>query len=93
MINKSKDVRIDDVVDKSGVKEVQPFTTHMDFGIDGERWPNPPKGPPIKFDLYLEKPVSLIGFYKNRTQILGVTSQLYVFNVGSLHLSCERLTK
>ena len=46
MIKKTTNVNINDIVDTEGSEEIGPYETHMDYGIDGLRWPNPPKGPP-----------------------------------------------
>ena len=43
----------------------------------------------IRIDMYLEKPASFLGIYKNLVLIRGVTSCLYVFNIGPLNLSFE----
>ena len=45
----------------------------------------------IRLDLYLEEPASFFKVYRNDTIIRGVTSRLYVINVGQLHLSLETL--
>lgn len=43
----------------------------------------------IEIDMYLEKPASFLGMYKNLALIRGVTSCLNVLNIGPLHLSFE----
>lgn len=45
----------------------------------------------IRLDLYLEEPASFFKAYRNDAIIRGVTSCLYVINVGPLHLSFETL--
>jgi len=47
----------------------------------------------IEIDMYLEKPASFLGIYKNLALIRGVTSCLYVSNIGPLHLSFEIFKK
>jgi len=47
----------------------------------------------IEFDIYLEKPFRFLGIWKNQAEIKGVTSRLYVANVGSLHFSFEIFKK
>lgn len=50
--------------------------------------------PPFEFkrlDFYLEEPASFFKIYRNETIIRGVTSCLYVINIGPLHLSLETL--
>ena len=42
-------------------------------------------------DVYLEKPASFLGIYRNNAEIRGVTSCLYVFNIGMVHFSFETL--
>ena len=42
-------------------------------------------------DVYLEIPASFFGIYRNNAEIRGVTSCLYVFNIGMLHFSFETL--
>ena len=42
-----------------------------------------------KVDLYLEKPVSFFGLYRNDIEFTDVTSKFYIFNVGPLHISLE----
>lgn len=50
--------------------------------------------PPFEFkrlDLYLEEPASFFKAYRDDAIIRGVTSRLYVINIGPLHLSLETL--
>jgi hypothetical protein len=49
--------------------------------------PNPSTLPMI--DLYLEKPASFFGLYRNDIAFTNVTSKLCIFNVGPLHISFE----
>ena len=42
-------------------------------------------------DVYLQVPASFLGVYRNNAEIRGVTSCLYVFNIGMLHFSFETL--
>lgn len=51
--------------------------------------PNPSTFPII--DLYLEKPASFFGLYRNDIAFTDVTSKLCIFNVGPLHVSFEML--
>ena len=52
------------------------------------------KGSTLKrnyIDVYLERPASFLGTSKNQALIRGVTSCLYVLNIGPLHFSFEML--